>query len=75
MSEPVRILSSRELEQLQLQKDRTQTAVDKIDERWDEIMAAAALASDCHKALVKNEVPQSIAWNLVPAMMKYLGRK
>lgn len=72
--EEVRTLSSRELEALELTKEKVQETVDAVDERWPEILAAAALAKDCKDALVKNGFPESLAYQLVGPMMQYLKR-
>lgn len=75
--EQERKLSQRELEQLELQGERTQNAVDAVDEQWPEICAAAAVVKDCHVALVKQHVPESVAYSLVPSVVQVLlaGRK
>jgi hypothetical protein len=47
-------------------------ARDQVDERWPEVVAAAALAKDCKEALVKEGFPESIAWQLVGPMLQLL---
>lgn len=80
MVEPVtqireRPLSLREREQLELRGERTQAAVDAVDDKWDEIMATASMIKDFHTALKNNQIPESIAYNLIPAAVKlYIAR-
>lgn len=69
-----RPLSSRELEQQELEAQRCQQAVDSVDEHWPEIMKAAAYVKDCHTALVKMDIPAGVAYGLIPSMMRYLLR-
>jgi len=72
MSEPERKLSSRELEQMDVMKNRVIHVRDQVDERWPEVIAAAALAKDCKDALVKEGFPEAIAWQLVGPMLQFL---
>jgi hypothetical protein len=71
-AEQERMLSPREQEQLEALGDKMKMKRDKADERWPEIVIAAALAKDCQKALVKEGFPEGQALQLVPALLKFL---
>jgi threonine synthase len=70
--EPERKLSARELEQMEVIGDKVVQIRDQVDERWPEVVAAAALAADCKKALMKEGFPEGMAIQLVGTLMQFL---
>lgn len=69
----LRQLSDREQERQELAGNRAQSAVDDIDARWPDVCAAAALASDCFKALKETgNFTEEQALTLVGPLMEHL---
>lgn len=69
-----RQLSSREQEQMEIIGAKVKQLRDEVDEKWPEVVQAAALAKDCYDALKKEGFPDQYAVSLVGSVMNYLKR-
>ena len=67
-----RALSERELEQMEVIGDRIRHLRDQADEKWPEIVQAAAIAHDCKLALTQNGFTDEEALKLVGVLMDYI---